>query len=185
MNAKVLAGIIIGGTLLLGACTLVNPRTSPTKPLTPTVTGITGGVVTDTVSTTPTTANVESTPAQGGTSTSEITPTLAVTPTTEVTTTSAISASAEETPTASVTTPVTETSMVATSVKTLVVRVRSLLIRNGPGTTYRVIGRYYFGRVLKVTGANADGTWYRVLCANGRAGDCWVSGDPRYVIARK
>jgi uncharacterized protein YgiM (DUF1202 family) len=70
-------------------------------------------------------------------------------------------------------------------VKTIVVRVRTLNVRSGPGTTFPVVGRYAAGRVVKVTGASADGGWYRVICTNGKEGDCWVIANARYVISRK
>lgn len=51
-------------------------------------------------------------------------------------------------------------------------------IRKGPGTTYDIVGGVYAGQTAQVTGVtNADATWWRVLCPDGSAGECWVSAD--------
>jgi uncharacterized protein YgiM (DUF1202 family) len=48
-------------------------------------------------------------------------------------------------------------------------------VRQGPGTTYPVIGVAYAGDSLSVTGQNAASGWYQVQLAGGRSG--WVSGS--------
>jgi hypothetical protein len=51
-------------------------------------------------------------------------------------------------------------------------------IRQGPGETYPVIGQVAGGMQARVTGANSDGQWWRVICPDYTVGDCWVSAAP-------
>jgi hypothetical protein len=48
----------------------------------------------------------------------------------------------------------------------------------GPGEGYPVIGRLLLGQTALVTGVSPDGQWWRVICPDGKIGDCWISADP-------
>ena len=51
-------------------------------------------------------------------------------------------------------------------------------IRQGPGTQYDIVGGVYAGQTARVTGfMNAEGTWWRVICPDGKVSECWVSAD--------
>lgn len=52
-------------------------------------------------------------------------------------------------------------------------------IRNGPGTTYTIVGGVFAGQTAKVTGyKSADDQWWRVVCPISTTDTCWVSADP-------
>ncbi len=52
-------------------------------------------------------------------------------------------------------------------------------IRNGPGTSYKIVGGVYAGNTAEVTGyQSADGQWWRVVCPVTTETFCWVSADP-------
>lgn len=53
----------------------------------------------------------------------------------------------------------------------------NVLIRNGPGTDFGVVGRVFSGQTVRITGTNASGSWWRVACPDGSVGGCWVSAD--------
>lgn len=53
-------------------------------------------------------------------------------------------------------------------------------IYGGPGTQYSIVGSVASGQTAKVTGINADGNWWRVICPDNSIGDCWVSADPAF-----
>jgi hypothetical protein len=53
-------------------------------------------------------------------------------------------------------------------------------IYGGPDEQYSIIGTIAAGQTAKVTGVTADGTWWRVICPDDSAGDCWVSADPSF-----
>jgi len=61
----------------------------------------------------------------------------------------------------------------------LTVTVTALNLRQGPGTTYPIIGALGNGTQVTLTGKNAAGDWYQVSLADGRTG--WVSGAAAYV----
>ena len=109
-----------------------------------------------------------------------MTPTTEVAPAAEVTPTEAVTPTSAETATTS-----DEIEVAPTTIKTIVVRVRILNVRSGPGTRYAVVGRLTYRKTAQVTGISANGLWYRVLCADGSEGNCWVTASSRYVIARK
>lgn len=117
---------------------------------------------------------IEVTPTET-TLTAEMTPTIEVSNTVEITLSTTTTITVE-----------TGSVMVVdkTDVKTVVFRT-TLNVRSGPGLNFKVVGRYRARRTAEVTGASTDGKWYRVLCVNGEVGDCWVTADTRYVIARK
>ncbi len=48
----------------------------------------------------------------------------------------------------------------------------------GPDAGYRVRAHVPAGQVLTVTGATADGRWWRVACPDGTVGSCWLAADP-------
>jgi hypothetical protein len=51
-------------------------------------------------------------------------------------------------------------------------------IRRGPGTTYPIIGSLFGGQTALVNGITVDGGWWRIICPNGAAGDCFAVADP-------
>lgn len=51
-------------------------------------------------------------------------------------------------------------------------------IRRGPGTGYAIIGRVYAGQIARVTGVARGGGWWRVMCPDDSAGNCFVSALP-------
>lgn len=55
---------------------------------------------------------------------------------------------------------------------------RDVTIFNGPGTQYNSIGAIASGQTANVTGLSADGSWWRVICPDNTAGNCWVSANP-------
>ena len=56
---------------------------------------------------------------------------------------------------------------------------RDVTIYSGPSSRYSVVGDLAAGQTAKVTGVNADKSWWRVICPDGSTGSCWVSADPR------
>ncbi len=54
---------------------------------------------------------------------------------------------------------------------------RDVSIYTGPGTNYTIIGLVAEGQIAKVTGTNADQTWWRVICPDDTIGSCWVSAN--------
>lgn len=53
-------------------------------------------------------------------------------------------------------------------------------MRRGPGTSYDVIGWVAAGQTAKVTGISSDNGWWRVTCADGSTGSCWVTARSQY-----
>ncbi|HLF74433.1 MAG TPA: SH3 domain-containing protein [Anaerolineales bacterium] len=51
---------------------------------------------------------------------------------------------------------------------------------SGPGNQYSLISTIAAGQTARVTGVNANGSWWRVICPDNSAGSCWVSADPAY-----
>jgi len=56
----------------------------------------------------------------------------------------------------------------------VLVRARALNVRNGPGTTYGVIGRLQMEQTAEVTGRNSAGTWWQVRFGTAYG---WVSAS--------
>jgi uncharacterized protein YraI len=50
-------------------------------------------------------------------------------------------------------------------------------MRSGPATSYGAIGILTVGQKVMVTGASADGNWWRVICPDNTVGNCWVSAN--------
>jgi hypothetical protein len=53
-------------------------------------------------------------------------------------------------------------------------------IRKGPSEQFDVIEKIAAGQQALVTGVNRDSTWWRVVCPDNTAGNCWVTGDAQY-----
>jgi hypothetical protein len=53
-------------------------------------------------------------------------------------------------------------------------------IRKGPGEQFDVVEKIAAGQQALVTGVNRDSTWWRVVCPDNTAGNCWVTGDAQY-----
>ena len=61
----------------------------------------------------------------------------------------------------------------------LTVKVATLNLRQGPGTTYPVVGKLTQGAQAAIIGRNAAGDWYQVRPTGGSTG--WVTGAPALV----
>jgi hypothetical protein len=53
-------------------------------------------------------------------------------------------------------------------------------IYGGPNDQFGIVGSIAAGQTAKVTGATSDGNWWRVICPDDSAGDCWVTADPAW-----
>ena len=53
-------------------------------------------------------------------------------------------------------------------------------IRNGPGNNFNKIGVLYAGEIARVTGKSYNGDWWRIVCPNGRVGECYVTANSNY-----
>ena len=53
-------------------------------------------------------------------------------------------------------------------------------IRKGPGEQFDTIERIAAGQQAFVTGVNNSSAWWRVVCPDNSAGNCWVTGDSTY-----
>lgn len=177
---RIIAAAIIGSVVLSG-CTisLGRPRMTPTPNLNAAT------QVPDMAVETPEmdTAAEEPTIEPGAVPETEATATVAAVSDEATATAEAPTAAEEPTPTVAAETN-SELTPLPTDVKTVVLRV-TLNVRSGPGLTYKVIGQYRARRTVEVNGVSADDKWYRVLCLSGEVGDCWITADTRYVIARK
>jgi uncharacterized protein YgiM (DUF1202 family) len=63
----------------------------------------------------------------------------------------------------------------ATSTLTASVQVVTLNVRQGPGTTFPVIGRLTQGSTVTVEGRNQEGDWWLVCCIPGGSTRGWIS----------
>lgn len=177
---RIIAVAIIGSVVLSG-CTisLGRPRVTPTADVSAATQAPDLSVETPEMDTAVEEPTIEPTIEPGAVPEAEATPTEAAVGD-EAT---ATAAAEEPTPTVAAETD-SELTPLPTDIKTVVMRV-TLNLRSGPGLSYKVIGQYRARRTAEVNGVSADGKWYRVLCLNGETGDCWVTADTRYVIARK
>ncbi len=57
----------------------------------------------------------------------------------------------------------------------VLVEAKKLNVRTGPGVRYPAIGSVGSGQRLDIVGKNAQGTWWKVCCVNGRRG--WLSAE--------
>ncbi|GIK56346.1 MAG: SH3 domain-containing protein [Chloroflexi bacterium] len=53
-------------------------------------------------------------------------------------------------------------------------------MRSGPGAGYTVIGWVAEGQIASVTGVSSDFGWWRVKCADGSTGSCWITAHNQY-----
>jgi hypothetical protein len=53
-------------------------------------------------------------------------------------------------------------------------------IRKGPGEQFDVVEKIAAGQQAFVTGVGRDSAWWRVVCPDNTAGNCWVTGDAQY-----
>lgn len=53
---------------------------------------------------------------------------------------------------------------------------------DAPSADANVIGEIFNGQAALVTGASADGEWWRVICPDDTVGDCWVSAAPEMTL---
>lgn len=72
--------------------------------------------------------------------------------------------------------PPVDTNAYATNVQYVMAQ-QDVAIYSGPGTSFAEIGKLYNGQIALVTGTNANGAWWRVVCPNNTVGNCWVSAD--------
>ena len=59
---------------------------------------------------------------------------------------------------------------------------QDVYIYNGPDTSFAIVGQVYEGMVAKVTGTNIHGNWWRIVCPDGSAGNCWISANPAFTL---
>lgn len=78
-----------------------------------------------------------------------------------------------------VTTPPPDTTAYPTDVK-YVMALQDVAMRSGPGTQFSQISFIAGGQTAMVTGVNANGNWWRVICPDGMVGSCWVSAGSQY-----
>jgi len=64
-----------------------------------------------------------------------------------------------------------------------IVALIGLNVRSGPGTAYPVIGTLPAGQAARITGQNADGTWWQIVFPPDSGGRGWVSSGAQYGTA--
>ena len=74
--------------------------------------------------------------------------------------------------------PLPDTTAYPTQVKYVMAQ-RDITIYSGPSTQFSTVGFIAGGQTAQVTGVNASGTWWRVICPDNSMGSCWVSADRR------
>ena len=57
----------------------------------------------------------------------------------------------------------------------LVINIQSANVRNGPGTSYGLVGAVNGGQAFDITGRNPEGDWWQFCCVNGQEG--WIFSD--------
>ncbi len=75
--------------------------------------------------------------------------------------------------------PPTAVTVVNTSIQ-YVMALTDLNIRSGPSVGYEVIGWVAEGQIASVTGVSSDFGWWRVKCADGSVGSCWISAHTQF-----
>lgn len=60
---------------------------------------------------------------------------------------------------------------------TFVTALQDVSVHSGPGDHYPVVDSLLAGETMPVTGVERDLLWWRVVCAAGSAGECWVTGN--------
>lgn len=74
--------------------------------------------------------------------------------------------------------PMPVTADVVTSTVPYIQALVDVNMRSGPGTNYGIVGNIAAGQMALVTGAMADGSWWRVICPDDSVGNCFVINDP-------
>lgn len=157
------AAALLIGVLSLSALVLVRGYITVREPDVTFVTPL--PFPTTATATAPTAATLPAEEAQGATPTTDLTVTAA--PTTAVTV-----------PTET-TVPPTAVAIANTTVQYVMART-NVNMRSGPGTGYNVIGWVAAGQTASVTGVSSDFGWWRVKCADGSIGSCWISAHTQY-----
>ena len=75
--------------------------------------------------------------------------------------------------------PLPDTSVYPTDVKYVMAQ-QDLNIYSGPSSQFSVVGYIAGGQTAQVTGVNASGNWWRVICPDNSVGSCWVSADRKF-----
>ena len=75
--------------------------------------------------------------------------------------------------------PLPDTSAYSTDVKYVMAQ-QDLNIYSGPSSQFSVVGYIAGGQTAQVTGLNASGNWWRVICPDNSVGSCWVSADRKF-----
>ncbi len=184
MNIKRLASMMTACTLILSACSLVTPTRS-TPVTSPLETPVTTAQAPGTTDVAPGTTVTDTTTTPEVTATEVITLGVDVSASTEVTPTTEVTATTEETATTAIEAPAENIGIMGTDVTSVMVRVRTLNVRSGPGTGYPVVYRLTLRRTANVVGISTDNQWYLIECKEGVEGECWISAGARYVTARK
>jgi uncharacterized protein YgiM (DUF1202 family) len=72
-----------------------------------------------------------------------------------------------------------DTSVYPTDIKYVMAQ-QDITIYSGPSAQFSVVGYIAGGQTAQVTGVNASGNWWRVICPDNSAGSCWVSADRKF-----
>jgi uncharacterized protein YgiM (DUF1202 family) len=75
--------------------------------------------------------------------------------------------------------PLPDTSVYPTNVKYVTTQ-QDISIYSGPSSQFSVVGYIAAGQTVQVTGVNASGNWWRVICPDNSVGSCWVSADRKF-----
>jgi uncharacterized protein YgiM (DUF1202 family) len=75
--------------------------------------------------------------------------------------------------------PLPDTSDYPTDVRYVMAQ-QDLNIYSGPSSQFSLVGYIAGGQTVQVTGVNASGSWWRVICPDNRVGSCWVSADRKF-----
>ena len=75
--------------------------------------------------------------------------------------------------------PLPDTSVYPTDVKYVMAQ-QDITIYSGPSSQFGVVGYIAGGQTAQVTGVNASGNWWRVMCPDNSVGSCWVSADRKF-----
>ncbi|HVF24823.1 MAG TPA: hypothetical protein VNA23_02990, partial [Anaerolineales bacterium] len=61
-----------------------------------------------------------------------------------------------------------------------VIAQQDIPIYGGPESQYSIIGSVAKGQIVQVNAVSGDGKWWRIICPDSIAGNCWVSADPAF-----
>ena len=73
--------------------------------------------------------------------------------------------------------PVEQEIAVSVTAVQYIVALQDVNIHSGPTTEYDVVGWIAEGQIAKITGANKQTGWWRVMCPDETVGSCWVPSD--------